>query len=67
MKRFYESFCEMAQKRSYGVGLAVESGMLGDESQFLDSRPEEGPLIGFIPLTGKGIEADVDDLAFAGE
>lgn len=57
----------MAQKESYSIGLTVERSMLGEESQFLDSRPEEGPMIGFIPFTGKGIEADVDDLAFAGE
>lgn len=57
----------MAQNNSYGVGLSVKRGTLGEESQFLDSRPEEELMIGFIPMTGEGIEAEVDDIAFAGE
>lgn len=36
-------------------------------SQFLDSRPQQPLLIGFVSMTGKGIEEEIDDLSFCSE
>lgn len=64
MKGFYQRCAELAQKRRYSVGIAVGSGSIDGESQFLNSMPGENPLIGMIPMTGKGIDAEVNDLYF---
>lgn len=66
MKGFYQRYAELAQKKRYSVGLDVERESIDGESQFLNSMPEEEPLIGMIPMTGKGIDAEVDDLYFVG-
>lgn len=66
MKGFYESYAELAQKKRYSVGFGMERESMGGESQFLNSLPEELPLIGMIPMTGKGIDAEVDDLFCVG-
>lgn len=66
MKQFYESLAEIMASKRYLYPL---NGDLynDDVSQFLDSRPQLPPLIGFIPMTGEGIDAEVDDLAFMDE
>ena len=65
MKRFYESYSEMIQKKGYIMGLSSDRNNTDGESQFLNSRPTECHLIGVIPMTGEGIEAEVDDFSFA--
>lgn len=67
MQGIYSSFYEKAQISQYNFGLISEGNNLRNESQFLNSRPEAGPLIGIIPMTGEGIDAEVDDLAFVNE
>lgn len=59
---FYESYTELARKKRYTVGFETERESMDGESQFLNSLPEEAPLIGMIPMTGEGIDADIDDL-----
>lgn len=62
MKKLYESLCRLAEEKSYNIGFDSERHIIQGDSQFLSSRPEFGPLIGIVPMTGKGIDADVDDL-----
>lgn len=38
-----------------------------ETSQFLDSKPQPQVPIGFIPMTGEGIDAQVDDLTFCND
>ncbi len=64
MKRIYESLSEIIQQKKYGVEPTPGRIAMPDESQFLNSRPEPEPLIGIFPMTGEGIEANVDDLSF---
>lgn len=66
MKDFYERYAELAQKKKYSMGLDVERENIDIESQFLNSQPEEKPLIGMLLMTGKGIDEEVDDLSFVG-
>lgn len=66
MKGFYERYAELAQEKRYRVGFDMERGSIDKGSQFLNSLPEEAPLIGMIPMTGKGIDAEIDDLFFVG-
>lgn len=64
MKGFYQRCAELAQKRRYSVGIVVGRESIDGESQFLNSMLAEEPLIGMIPMTGKGIDAEIDDLYF---
>lgn len=50
----------MQKNRNYCPSILVEK----KESQFLDSRPRPTVSAGIILMTGKGIDAEVDDLGF---
>lgn len=60
MKKFYETICEMWKNGEYYPNISNKC----EDSQFLNSKPQQPPLIGIIPMTGEGIDAQVDDLAF---
>ena len=60
MKKFYERFSEYIKENDIILGLSKRE----ETSQLLNSKPEEMPIISIIPMTGKGIDAVVDDLAF---
>lgn len=63
MKQYYERLAEIMASKRYHYPLYGDL-YNDDVSQFLDSRPQLPPLIGIIPMTGEGIDAEVDDLAF---
>ncbi len=67
MKGIYTSIYEEAKKNQYSIGLSLTENKLCEESQFLNSKPEVGLLIGVNPMVGKGIDAEVDDLSFIGK
>lgn len=62
MKKIYESLYEIYQARKF-LGLS-QYDFPEEESQFLNFKPKQEPLIGIIPMTGKGIDDEVDDLSF---
>ncbi|GEM_PF-3645134 len=64
MNGVYTDIRNRALRDEYKDNLVSEENLLNDESEFLNSRPGSGPLIGIVPMTGKGIEAEVDDLDF---
>lgn len=64
VKKFYERFNELVEKEGYIVTLSSERTDAPGESQWLNCRPEEMAVVGIVPMTGEGIDADVDDISF---
>ena len=64
VKKFYERFNELVEKEGYIVTLSSERTDSPGESQWLNCRPEELAVVGIVPMTGEGIDADVDDVSF---
>ena len=62
MERLYGTFCKLKGKKLYNMGLVPKRDFIQKDSQFLNSKPQSGPSRGIIPMTGKGIEADVNDV-----
>jgi len=60
MANFYERFSKYIEENNIVLGLPKRE----ETSQFLNSEPEELPIIGIIPMTGEGIDFFVDDLDF---
>ena len=62
MKKFYRRFNELVKERGYIVSLPSDKTV---ESQFLNCKPDELAIVGIVPMTGEGVDADVDDISFA--
>lgn len=62
MIKFYERLSKMLEEENY---VYVEKNEC--ESQFLNSKPEQLPIVGIIPMTGEGVDATINDLGFCSE